>query len=862
MNERDLFLAALEISDPVARRTYLCSACEGNAELIAAVGLLLASHDGQSQFLNVPVVGQIAEGSSFCGNPTMEYDGGSGDDRLAETRAATVGRSPLRDSSEDRTEDLPLSFLQRSTQPGTLGRLGHYEITHVLGRGAFGIVLKAFDEKLHRVVAIKVLLPEIAATSPARKRFLREARSAAAVRHEHVVNIHAVEELPLPYLVMEYIPGLTLQQRLKAKGPLDVVDALRLGMQIAEGLAAAAAKGLIHRDIKPGNILLEEGIPERVKITDFGLARASDDASLTQSGLIVGTPMYMAPEQALGKVLDPRADLFSLGSVLYQMVSGRQPFRASSTMAVLKRVVEDTPRPIRDIIPETPQWLCVIIAKLHAKDPDDRYVSAAEVADLLRDCLVELQHGRIPVVEAPATATNLSLVPPHDTSSLAPARRSRHPRLKIAAIFLVFLTGLGITEATGVTKLIPTVIRWTDGSGTLVVETDDPDVGVTIDGKAVSIRGAGVEEFSLRPGKYHIAALKDGRAVKQELVTITRHRRSLVRISLDSAATRPRERWHGWPADAPIPAIAPFDSGQAEQYQEEWAAYLNVPVEFTNTLGMRFRLIPPGKFLMGRSNATTEQLLAAPELSDLPEWLKAEIRADPPERTVTIREPFYLGVHEVTQGQFRRFVAAEQYKTIAERRGGGLIWSGSEFVQAPECIWNNPKYATDDALPVGFLHLGDAKEFCTWMSGEDGVSYAIPTEAQWEFSCRAGTTTLWNFGDSPQLIRDFAWTRLNSSNTLHPVGKLKANPFGLFDMHGNAMELAFDGVQWVSRSGKATERVYFNVSTWRAPPKPNFDYICYESGFRVAITGDLRNVAKFLANRKTAPMATKNRREK
>src|SRR5262249_48641709 len=146
-----------------------------------------------------------------------------------------------------------------------------------------------------------------------------EGRAAAAVSHEHIVAIHGVDEANgLPYLVMEYVSGISLQERLDRSGPLETKEILRIGMQVASGLAAAHAQGLIHRDIKPANILLENGF-ERVKITDFGLARAVDDASLTQSGVLAGTPMYMAPEQARGEALDHRADLFSLGSVLYAL---------------------------------------------------------------------------------------------------------------------------------------------------------------------------------------------------------------------------------------------------------------------------------------------------------------------------------------------------------------------------------------------------------------------------------------------------------------------------------------------------------------------------------------------------------------
>lgn len=233
-------------------------------------------------------------------------------------------------------------------------------------------MFRAFDERLHRHVAIKVLSPQLAATSPPRKRFLREARSAAAVRHENVVQVYAVEEQPLPYLVMELVDGQTLKDKLNGAGPLETTEVLSLGRQIAAGLAAAHEKGLIHRDIKPANILIEPGVEPRVKLSDFGLARAVDDASMTRSGVISGTPMYMAPEQAQGLPLDHRADLFSLGSVLYQMVSGRPPFRAASTVAVLKRVTDETPRPIQEIVSSVPKWLCTIITKLHAKQPEDR----------------------------------------------------------------------------------------------------------------------------------------------------------------------------------------------------------------------------------------------------------------------------------------------------------------------------------------------------------------------------------------------------------------------------------------------------------------------------------------------------------
>jgi len=288
-----------------------------------------------------------------------------------------------------------LDFFAPTDDPEMLGRLGPYEIKGLIGRGGMGLVLKAYDRSLQRTVAIKVLAPHLATSAVARRRFAREAQAAAAVAHEHVIAIHAVAEAGgLPYLVMPYMPGQSLQQRLDQTGPLSVVEVLRIGSQIAAGLAAAHAQGLVHRDIKPANILLEQGI-ERVAITDFGLARAIDDATLTRTGVLAGTPAYMSPEQARGESVDHRADLFSLGSVMYAMCAGRPPFRAESTVAVLKRICEEEPKPLSQLNTDTPLWLARIIARLHAKAPGDRYASAAEVADLLQRCLAHVQNPAV-----------------------------------------------------------------------------------------------------------------------------------------------------------------------------------------------------------------------------------------------------------------------------------------------------------------------------------------------------------------------------------------------------------------------------------------------------------------------------------
>jgi serine/threonine protein kinase len=428
MTEEQVFLAALELADPAERTAYLDQACGTDVEFRRQVEELLAAHFKAGAFLDEPVAEQMAAGSaSPCTENTVELH--------AEREGDVV-------TAEKKPDEEPkdLAFLQPSGRPDSLGRIGHYEVLEVLGKGGFGIVLRAFDETLQRVVALKVLAPAIAATSPARKRFLREARSGAQVRHEHVVQVYAVEEQPLPYLVMEFIPGETLQKRLDRVGPLETPEIVRIGRQIAEELAAAHACDLIHRDIKPGNVMLEGG-QHRVKITDFGLARAADDASLTQSGAVSGTPMYMAPEQARGESIDHRADLFSLGSVLYVMATGRPPFRASTTFGVLKRVAEESPRPIREVIPEVPTWLCDIIGKLHAKRPEDRFPSAREVADILADCEAKLK-GEAKTKDF------------YRTPQSKPARgKPGKWKWAAAAVLLLPILVLGLTETTGVTHL-------------------------------------------------------------------------------------------------------------------------------------------------------------------------------------------------------------------------------------------------------------------------------------------------------------------------------------------------------------------------------------------------------------------------
>jgi hypothetical protein len=301
-----------------------------------------------------------------------------------------------------RTGDLKLDFLQPADEPGKLGKLGAFDVLRVIGRGGMGVVLHGYDPCLQRDVAIKVIDPELADNETARKRFCREARAAAAVTHDNLVAVHQVDEdehSGLPYLIMQLVTGESLEQRLKRVGKVSVLEVVKLAKQAAAGLAAAHAGGLIHRDIKPGNILLEDG-SDRVKLTDFGLARAAEDVKLTRTGFVAGSPLYMAPEQARGDEVDARADLFSLGSVLYEAASGAPPFDGKTPLAVLRRVADETQPPLRRLDPEVPQWLSDVIDRLLAKDPADRFQTATEVAQIFTGELVRMLALSSPTVPA------------------------------------------------------------------------------------------------------------------------------------------------------------------------------------------------------------------------------------------------------------------------------------------------------------------------------------------------------------------------------------------------------------------------------------------------------------------------------
>ncbi len=349
----------------------------------------------------------------------------SGQPTLRPRAAAQDTAPPLPDSPRlAPSPDYP--FLAPPQEADELGRLGPYRVLKVLGTGAMGVVFQADDPHLRRAVALKVMRPSLASSPEFHRRFLREARLAGAIEHEHIVTVYQVgEDRGVPYLAMQLLRGETLEDRLRQTGGrLPLPEVLRIGREIAEGLAAAHARGLVHRDIKPANVWLEEG-RGRVRIVDFGLARGNEpDAQFTQAGAVIGTPAYMAPEQASGAAVDARCDLFSLGSVLYRAATGKSPFGDRDTLAILSALATRTPVPPHRIVPSLPRIFSGLVMRLLAKDPDDRPRSAREVVEVIE----ALERGEEEEDEPVECVPEETAPPP--SAAAGEERRPRRPQVR------------------------------------------------------------------------------------------------------------------------------------------------------------------------------------------------------------------------------------------------------------------------------------------------------------------------------------------------------------------------------------------------------------------------------------------------
>jgi len=671
--------------------------------------------------------------------------------------------------------------------------LGNYTILEKIGAGGMGQVFKAEHRRMKRVVAIKMLPPAVSGDPATVARFQREVEAAARLRHTNVVAADDADEANGAYfLVMEFVDGSDLSAVVKKNGPLTTPQALDYTLQAARGLAYAHAAGVVHRDIKPANLLLARD--GTVKILDMGLARVSSSgdvssrAELTGVGAIMGTIDYMAPEQAMNtKDADARADIYSLGCSLHYLLTGKPLYGGETLTARLMAHQAYPIPPLRAQRSDVSDELEAVFRKLVAKQPEERYQTMGEVVAALEQCVAP----RAGALETPALASGaddelLTFLRDIPAATHKPAGKTGHKSAAKGA------------RAQGVGPL-----AWGAGGAAIVSMA-------LVAGLAYKMLGRGETPAPAEPGANGASAL-----------TATTASQSTPANA--SVAKAPPED-----ADAPASLIAPFDLQAAHDGQAAWAKHLGTLVKQQNLNGMTLILIPPGEFLMG---STPQEIAAARKLveeskSKPDPSMLARLDDEGPQHRVMITRPFLLGATEVTIEQFKRFVNATGYVTDAERFGFGDSQSTKlDSAVRPEQknrSWRTPGYETSDDMPVVEVTWNDAARFCNWLSdqerrqpcfqadgkgrwvptprpagasrspGAENWGYRLPTEAEWEYACRAGTTTRYSFGDDPALLGAYCWAGGNADRSPRPVGTKVANPFGLFDMQGSVWEACLD----------------------------------------------------------------------
>ena len=411
-------------------------------------------------------------------------------------------------------------FLAPAQSEGELGRLGKHRILKILGHGGMGVVFLGEDPTLGRMVAIKAMLPHLAQSKSSRDRFFREAQSAARLEHDHIVAIHHVDEdRGAPYIVMPFLKGESLEQRLQRPEPLPIREIIRIGREMAEALATAHAAGLIHRDIKPGNVWLE-ALRDRVKVLDFGLARAaSQESGLTQQGAIIGTPAYMSPEQARGDNVDGRCDLFSLGIVLYRLCTGEQPFRGNDTVSTLMSVSLHEPPPPIALKPDLPQELSDLVMKLLEKDRDRRISTAQEVVTTLQT--LEAKLASETMIQINGTLKTEPLVGAAGSGKGVPRRRGPAVAAALCTVFGLIIAGV--------------IFYWQTNIGLVTIEINDKDIQVAFDNKDVIFKNLDdKQEIHVSPGKHGLHVKKGSLEFDtQEPIIVKRGDKIALRVVWD-----------------------------------------------------------------------------------------------------------------------------------------------------------------------------------------------------------------------------------------------------------------------------------------------------------------------------------------
>lgn len=675
-----------------------------------------------------------------------------------------------------------------------------------LGAGGMGTVFKGFDKKLNRLVAIKVMNAVLLKEDDV-KRFEREAQNMAHMQHPHICPIHDFDRIDgHPYLVMDLIQGRSLQDILENSWPPLNRDIAKWISQVARALKHAHSKNVRHRDIKPANIMIS--VEGDAILMDFGLAQNVETMhSLTQSGDFMGTPAYASPEQARdAKTIDHRGDIYSLGVVLYVLLCRKHPYEGRG-LGIVMQLREGKPFSPPSVHNKSADAeLEAICLKAAALNPEDRYQSMAEFASALEEYL------QANLIAAAKEDTVYWLEKGADASSLAtPSTENPQsenvltPNSKTVAPVPVEPLALGPT-------LIINEFHDTQ-CGDLAGETQTGlcQISNTHASDHDARRLNGLRMISIGIGLI-VAVLI------WFFINIPKDKGPLVNLQADfkSDSLRTGAFILNPPLNTEKPAllIAPFDDKTAVERQQAWAKYLGKPdfVE-TNSIGMKMVLIPPGEFMMGSTPEQIEQVVKYDS-----SFTKEMGDDEQPLHRARITQPFMLGQYEVTRGQFAAFANEMGYRTEAEtdgQGGWGYNEATGEFVgRDTKYTWKATGFPQENLHPVVNVTWNDIMRFCEWLTNKEGVTYRLPTEAEWEYACRAGTTSLYYYGDKPKgfVAVGNAAIKIGADRTAEahpsdqwntiaagdgfaftaPVGQFRANVFNLYDMHGNVWEWCTD----------------------------------------------------------------------